>query len=271
MGSAVGFELWNLAYRFAGKQRKLAIGSYPGIGLKEARAKREEAKKLLTSGFDPSLQKRLVKMTSESQKADTFEAISREVLEKKRREGKSETTVSKAAWLFDLATPALGPRPIAEITAPEVLAVLRQVESAGRLETARRLRAIIGQAFRFAVATGRAVSDPTSALRGALTTPVVQHLAAIIDPVPFGALLRAIDGYDGTLVVRSALQLLALTFTRPGELRLATWKEFDLDAGVWTIPANRMKMRRPHRIPLASQTISVLEVLRTLTGQYELL
>jgi integrase len=266
-----GSKLWNLAYRFAGKQRKLAIGSYPGIGLKEARAKREEAKKLLTSGFDPSQQKRLVKLTSASQKADTFEAISREVLEKKRREGKSETTVSKAVWLFDLATPALGPRPIAEITAPEVLAVLRQVESAGRLETARRLRAIIGQAFRFAVATGRAMSDPTSALRGALTAPVVQHRAAIIDPAPFGALLRAIDGYDGTLVVRSALQLLALTFTRPGELRLATWKELDLDAGVWTIPANRMKMRRPHRIPLAPQTIAILEELRTLTGRYELL
>ena len=266
-----GSKLWNLAYRFAGKQRKLAIGSYPRIGSKEARAKREEAKKMLASGFDPSQQKRLGKLASENQKADTFEAISREVLEKKRREGKSEATVSKAEWLFDFATPALGPRPIAEITAPEVLAVLRQVESAGRLETARRLRAIIGQAFRFAVATGRAVSDPTSALRGALTTPVVQHRAAIIDPVPFGALLRAIDGYDGTLVVRSALQLLALTFTRPGELRLATWKEFDLDAGVWTISANRMKMRRPHRIPLASQTISVLEELRTLTGQFELL
>jgi integrase len=266
-----GSKLWNLAYRFAGKQRKLAIGSYPGIGLKEARAKREEARKLLTSGFDPSQQKRLAKLTSESQKADTFEAISREVLEKKRREGKSETTVSKAKWLFDLAIPRLGPHPIAEITAPEVLAVLRQVETRGRLETARRLRAVIGQAFRFAVATGRAVSDPTSALRGALTAPVVQHRAAIVEPVPFGALLRAIDGYDGTLVVRSALQLLALTFTRPGELRLATWKEFDLDAGVWTIPANRMKMHRPHRIPLASQTISVLEELRTLTGQFELL
>ena len=266
-----GSKLWNLAYRFAGKQRKLAIGSYPGIGLKEARAKREEAKKLLTSGFDPSQQKRLGKLASESQKADTFEAISREVLEKKRREGKSETTVCKVEWLFDLAIPALGPRPIAEITAPEVLAVLRQVEVGGRLETARRLRAIIGQAFRFAVATGRTMSDPTSALRGALAAPVVQHRAAIVEPVPFGALLRAIDGYDGTLVVRSALQLLALTFTRPGELRLATWKEFDLDAGVWTIPANRMKMRRPHRIPLASQTISVLEELRTLTGQFELL
>ena len=115
------------------------------------------------------------------------------------------------------------------------------------------------------------MSDPTSALRGALAAPVVQHRAAIVEPVPFGALLRAIDGYDGTLVVRSALQLLALTYTRPGELRLATWKEFDLDAGVWTIPANRMKMRRPHRIPLAPQTIAILKELRTLTGRYELL
>jgi integrase len=266
-----GSKLWNFAYRFAGKQRKLAIGSYPGIGLKEARAKREEAKKLLASGVDPSQQKRLGKLASQSQKADTFVAISREVLEKKRREGKSETTVSKAKWLFDIATPALGPRLIAEITAPEVLAVLRQVEAKGLLETARRLRAIIGQAFRFAVATGRAMSDPTSALRGALTAPVVQHRAAIVEPVPFGALLRAMDGYDGTREVRSALQLLALTFTRPGELRLAAWKEFDLGAGVWTIPANRMKMRRPHRVPLAPQAIAILGELRTLTGPYELL
>jgi integrase len=136
---------------------------------------------------------------------------------------------------------------------------------------ARRLRAIIGQAFRFAVATARATTDPTSALRGALTAPVIQHRAAIIQPVPFGALLRAIDGYDGTLVVRSALQLLALTFTMPAELRLAEWKEFDSDAGVWTILAYRMKMRRPHRVPLAPQVIAVLEELRTLTGQYELL
>src|SRR6202023_580497 len=152
-----------------------------------------------------------------------------------------------------------------------ILAVLRQVETRGRLETARRLRAIIGQAFRFAVATGRTMNDPTSALRGALTAPVVQHHAAIVEPVPFGALLRAIDGYDGTPEVRFALQLLALTFTRPGELRFATWKEFDLDASVWTIPANRMKMRRPGRIRLAPQTIAILEELHTLTGQYELL
>jgi hypothetical protein len=147
--SAVGFEALEFGLSFRG-QAAQARNRFliPSVGLKETRAKREEAKKLLASGFDPSQQKRLVKLASESQKADTFEAISREVLEKKRREGKSETTVSKAEWLFDLATPALGSRPIAEITAPEVLAVLRQIETKGRLETARRLRAIIGQAFR---------------------------------------------------------------------------------------------------------------------------
>ena len=266
-----GSKLWNLAYRFAGKQRKLAIGSYPGIGLKEARAKREEAKKLLASGFDPSQQKRLVKLASENQRADTFEAISREVLEKKRREGRSEATVSKAEWLFGLATPALGSRPVAEITAPEVLTVLRQVEAAGQLETARRLRAIIGQAFRYAIATGRAVSDPTSALRGALTAPVVQHRAAIVEPVPFGALLRAIDGYDGTSEVRIALQLLALTFTRPGELRLAAWKEFDLDARVHedaspaSHPAGAASDRHPGRASHVHRAIRIALSRRALT------
>jgi len=266
-----GSKLWNLAYRFAGKQRKLAIGSYPAIGLKEARAKRDEAKKLLASGFDPSQQKRLGKLASANKRADTFEAVSQEILEKKRREQKSETTVAKAKWLFSLVAPVLGPRPIAEITAAEILPLLRQVEAGSRYETARRLRAMIGHAFRFAVATGRANGDPTSALRGALTAPTVQHRAAIVEPARFGALLRAIDDYDGTPVARLALRLLALTFTRPGELRLATWNEFDFEAGIWTIPGHRMKMRRPHRIPLARQTIALLKELRTLTGQCELL
>ncbi len=265
-----GSKLWNLAYRFAGKQRKLAIGSYPGIGLKEARAKREEAKKLLASGFDPSQQKRLGKLASDNQKADIFVAISREVLEKKRREGKSETTVSKVKWLFDIATPALGPRPIAEITAPEVLAVLRQVEARGLLETARRLRAIIGQAFRFAVATGRAMSDPTSALRGALTAPIVQHRAAIVEPVPFGALLRAIDGYDGTPEVRSALQLLALTFheawriasrrlegIRPRRRRLDYSREPHEDAAAASRPACAASHRHPRRASHAHGAIRI--------------
>lgn len=214
-----GAKLWNLAYRFAGKQRKLAIGPYPTIGLKDARERREAAKRLLVDGRDPSHQKRLDKLTTQGQQANTFEAISRELLDKKKQEGKAAATLAKVSWLIDIANATLGPRPIAEIGAPEILATLRQVEARGKHETAQRMRAVIGEVFRYAVATGRAEGDPTGALRGALIAPKVAHRAAIVDPAEFGVLLRAIDGHLGTPEVRIALQLLALTFVRPGELR----------------------------------------------------
>jgi integrase len=149
--------------------------------------------------------------------------------------------------------------------------VLRAVEARDRLETARRLRSVIGSAFRFAVATGRASNDPTGALRGALIAPIVRHRAAIIEPAALGELLRALDGHNGMPEVRGALQLLALTFVRPGELRRAQWAEIDLDKAVWIIPSERMKMRRPHRIPLAPQTIDVLKILRAVAGESELI
>jgi integrase len=170
-------------------------------------------------------------------------------------------------WLFGIANRTLGPRPIGSITAPEIMQVLRVVESRERLESAKRLRAVIGSVFRYAVATGRAAADPTAALRGALAAPVVRHRAAIVAPAAFGELLRAIDGYEGMPEVRAGLQLLALTFVRPGELSAATWHEFDTDKAVWTIPAERAKMRRPHRVPLSRQAINVLDRLRTITGQ----
>ncbi|MBG0794734.1 tyrosine-type recombinase/integrase [Methylocystis sp. H62] len=261
-----GAKLWNLAYRFGGKQRKLAIGPYAAIGLKDARDRRDAAKRLLIDGIDPSQNKRTEKLASEAQKANSFEAISRELLDKKRREGKADATLAKVEWLIGLALPDLGPRPIAEICAPEVLATLRKVEVRGRLETARRMRATIGEVFRYAVATGRAQGDPTGALRGALTTPQVTHRAAIIDPKGLGELLRAVEGHAGAPEVRMALQLLALTFTRPGELRMAEWTEFDLVASVWTIPGKRMKMRRPHRVPLSRQTLDLLSEVRKISG-----
>ena len=152
-----------------------------------------------------------------------------------------------------------------------ILAVLRQVEERGRHETAGRLRALIGEVFRYAIATGRATTDPTFSLRGALITPKEKHRAAIIDPVPFGALLRAIESYEGTPEVVLSLQLLSLTFVRPGELRNAFWSEFDLEAGVWIIPAGRMKMKRPHRVPLAPQAVVILRRLHAITGRKQLL
>jgi integrase len=261
-----GAKRWRLAYRFDGSQKLLAIGVYPAAGLREARAAREEAKRLLAAGQDPSIAKRLAKAARATASANTFEAIARELLDKKRREAKAEGTLAQLEWRLSLALPAIGARPIAEITAPEILGVLRSVESRGRHETARRLRATIGEVFRYAVATGRADTDPTGALKGALTAPTVRHRAAIIEPKAFGGLLRAIDTYEGAPETRAALELEGLTFVRPGELRAAEWAEFDLDAEVWSIPAERMKMKRPHRVPLALQAMAILKELQTITG-----
>ena len=259
-----GGKLWNFAYRFVGKQRKLAIGPYPIVSLKGARARRDEAKRQLSAGLDPSQQKQLARIAKVNEQANTFDVVANEFVAKKRDEGKAEATVSKAKWLVSIASESLGPRPIAEITAPEILKVLQGVEGRERRESAKRLRATIGAIFRYAMATGRATVDPTLALRGALKAPIVRHRAAIIDAEGLGALLRAIDGHNGTPEVRFGLQLLALTFVRPGELRGANWAELNFAQAVWTISPERMKMRRPHRIPLAAQTLNVLKSARAI-------
>jgi integrase len=261
-----GSKLWNVAYRFGGKQLKLSLGAYPAVGLKDAREQRDSAKRLLAAGIDPGQRKKTAALAKANAEANTFEAIAAELLDKKRREAKVDRTIAKLEWLLSLARPAIGARPIGEITAAEIVGALRAVESRGRHETARRLRATIGEVFRYAAATGRADADPTGALKGALTAPKVQHRAAIIDPKVFGGLLRAIATYDGAPETRAALELLALTFVRPGELRAAEWAEFDLDSGVWSIPGEKMKMKRPHRVPLAPRTVAILQRLQTITG-----
>ena len=266
-----GAKRWRIAYRFGGSQKTLAVGVYPDIGLKDARDAREDARKTLARGEDPLLVKRAAKAARAKEGSNTFTAIAGELVEKKRREKKAAATMRKFDWFMGFAFPALGSRPIAEISAREVLAVLKEVEARGTHETARKLRTAIGDVFRFAIATARADNDPTIALRGALVTPTVTPRAAIVAPKAFGALLRAIEGYDGASETRAALELLALTFVRPGELRAAEWSEFDLDAAVWEIPAERMKMRKSHRIPLAPRTVSILKELWKLTGQCKFL
>ena len=266
-----GAKRWRLAYRYAGGQKVLAIGVYPAVGLKDARTARQDAKRLLSEGIDPSSAKRQAKAAQASSAANTFEAIGAELVHKKRREGKAANTVAKSEWLLSLALPAIGARPIKEITAPDILAVLRKVESRGKLETARRLRATIGQVFRYAVATGRADADPTGALAGAIASPVVRHRAAIVGPKAYGALLRSIVSYEGSPETVAALELLALTFVRPGELRSAEWSEFDLDAALWSIPEEKMKMRRPHRVPLAPRAVAILLDLQAITGRVRFL
>ncbi len=265
-----GAKLWRFAYRLDGKQKLLALGAYPALSLSAARDERNATKSLLVSGKDPAQVKRLDKLASRESSANTFDVVAKELLEKKRREGKAPNTLAKLEWLYGLANVALRDRPISEITAPEVLVALRKVEGKGRLETAKRLRAIIGEVFRYAVATARATSDPTFALRGALTAPVVKHRAAITDPKELGALLRAIEGFQGQPSTNAALKLMAYLFPRPGELRMAEWVEFDLAKAVWSIPASRAKMRKEHRIPLPPQALAILEALQPITGSGKL-
>jgi integrase len=258
-----GGKLWRLAYRFAGKQKTLALGVYPLVSLEEARTRREEAKKLLARSIDPSAQRKINKHAA---KGRTFRAVAEEVIAKLEREGRAKATLDKTRWLLDFAYPMFGDRPVAEITARDLLTLLREIERRGLYETARRLRSTCGMVFRYAIATGRAERDPSMDLRRALTTPQVTHRPTILDPAAIGALLRAIDGFDGQLTTRTALQLAAYLFVRPGELRHAEWKEFDLDAAVWSIPAAKMKMRRPHRVPLARQSLAILRDLQAITG-----
>jgi integrase len=266
-----GAKRWRLAYRFAGKQRVLAIGVYPKVGLKEAREAREGARRTMSAGADPTQAKREAKTATEVARANVFSVIAAELIEKKRLEGKSPRTLKKLHWLLEFAGPAIGDRPIREIAAREVLQVLNGVAARGRYETALKLREFIGGVFRFAVQTSRAESDPTGALRGALVNPTVTPRSAIVAPKAFGALLRAIEDYQGAAETRAALELLALTFVRPGEIRAAEWSEFDLDNAVWEIPAGRMKMRRSHRIPLAPRAVTILHELRKITGHGRLL
>jgi integrase len=258
-----GGKLWRLAYRFAGKQKTLALGVYPAVSLEEARRHRDAAKKLLARSIDPSVQRKADKHAG---KEGTFRAIAEEVIAKLEREGRAQATLNKKRWLLDFAFPAFGDRPASEITARELLALLREIEGRGLYETAKRLRSTCGMVFRYAIATGRAERDPSLDLRGALTSPLVSHRATVVDPTAIGALLRAIEGFDGQPTTHAALRLAPYVFVRPGELRQAEWAEFDLDAAVWSIPANKMKMRRAHRVPLSRQSLAILTGLRELTG-----
>jgi integrase len=261
-----GGKIWKLAFRVDGKQKTLTIGPYPHVSLQDARGKAQEAKRQLAAGADPAQRKQLDKLQKALDDANTFALIAAELLEKKKREGRASATIGKREWLYALANADLGNRAVGDVTAPEVLAVLRKVEKKGLLETAHRLRSAIGEVFRYAIATGRATNDPTYALRGALTNPTPTHRAAITEAKELGALMRAIEGFQGQAATAAALKLLALLFPRPGELRMAEWNEFDMGDAVWTIPAARTKMRKEHRVPLPRQALAILEALKPYTS-----
>jgi len=260
-----GGKLWHFKYRFDKKEKKLTLGTYPEISLADARQKREEARKQIAHGIDPGAVRKAQKQ-AKTEETETFEVIALEWHTKFSLSwaiGHSQKILN--ALKRDLF-PWIGSKPIVNIKAPELLAVLRRVESRGALDTAHRLRTIAGQVFRYAVATGRAERDQAADLRGALPPTKESHLAAITDPKEIAPLLRAIDGYQGSFVVRCALKLAPLFFVRPGELRHAEWSEIDLDEAVWSIPADKMKMKQAHIVPLCHQAIEILKELQPLTG-----
>jgi integrase len=261
-----GGKLWRLKYRYQGKEKKLALGAYPETGLKEAREKRDEARKLLGVGIDPSAQRKVEKLGKAVRDANTFQAVAEEYLTKREREGLAPVTLAKASWLLKLMAPQIGSRPISEISAPELLTALRKVEGRGNLETARRMRSLAGRVFRYGIATGRAERDPSSDIRGALTAPKVTHRAALLDPVAVGGLLRAIEEYDGQSSTVTALRLAPHVFVRPGELRYADWSEIDFGRAVWIIPGHKTKMGKDHQVPLSRQALAILEEAQKFSG-----
>lgn len=262
--SPAGSRWWRWKYHFAGREKRLALGVYPEVSLKEARAKRDDARRQLAAGIDPGEAKKAAKLAQGG--TDSFEAIAREWHAKFAPGWVASHGDRILRRLEADIFPWLGKRPIAEMKAPEVLAVLRRIESRGALETAHRAMQNCGQVFRYAVATGRAKRDPTGDLRGALPPPKEKHHASIVEPARVGELLRAIDSYQGFYVTRCALRLAPLVFVRPGELRRATWDEINFAAAEWRIPAARMKMREVHIVPLSRQAIEILRELEPLTG-----
>jgi integrase len=262
-----GGKWWRLKYRFAGKEKRLSLGVYPHVTLKMARERRDDAKRLLANGVDPSAQRQAQKAVVTDRAANSFEAVAREWFAKFSGQWVKSHSSKILKRLEGNVFPYLGGRPIAEITPKEVLAALRRVEGRGAIETAHRTKQNCSQVFRYAVATGRADRDPTVDLRGALTPVVEQHHASITDPKAVGALLRAIEGYEGSPITKAALMLAPLTFVRPGELRAAEWSEVNLDKAEWRIAAERMKMREQHIVPLSTQAVAVLKELAPLTGR----
>lgn len=264
---ANGAKYWRYKFRFTGKEKLLALGVYPKVSLKDARAKHRDAQDLLEAGIDPTMQKQLNKLAALTAAENSFKAVALEWFEGQKRvwaeghSGKVDRMMTKDLF------PYLGNRPIKEITSPELLAVLRRIESRGAREAAKRTKQIAGQIFRYGVATGRCERDPSQDLNGALAPNITKHRAAVTDPKEVGPLLNALDGYQGTAVVNAALRLAPLTFVRPGELRQAKWADIDFDKAEWRFFVTKTHVE--HIVPLSTQAMAILRDLYTLTCNSE--
>ncbi|MEZ5445159.1 MAG: integrase arm-type DNA-binding domain-containing protein [Gammaproteobacteria bacterium] len=260
-----GSRLWLLKYRLAAKERTLSIGRYPEVPLVEARDQRDKARRLLREGRDPSTEKQAARAKAHAAAATTFEGVAREWIETNAEKWSASYRANILGLLRVNVFPRLGATPISDIDAPLLMVALKHMETRGALETLSKVREYCSRVFRYAIATGRAQFDPAAALRGAFKTrQAVNH--PHLPRAEIGPFLRALEDYPGKLETKLAVKLLLLTFVRTGELRAAQWSEFDFDKKEWHIPAERMKMRTPHVVPLSTQAIAALEQLRMLTG-----
>lgn len=265
--SPVGGRLWRMGYRFGGKQKTLSFGAYPAVSLKAARNRREEAKELLAAGIDPGQHKKALKAAAWAEAANSFEVIAREWYALRKDSWAIAHAENVINRLEKHIFPMLGASPVNRITAPELLQALRRIEASGAVDAAHRALQNCGQIFRYAVSTGRAERDPATDLKGALTPVKAISFATITDPKAIGILLRDMDAYSGNPIVRASLRMAPYVFVRPGELRRAEWAEFNLADAEWRIPAEKMKMRVLHIVPLSRQVREILHELRQFTGR----
>lgn len=267
--SPSGGRHWRMKYRRGGSEKKLSFGPYPHVSLRDARRMRDDAREMLSEGKDPAFEKHRTKLRAAAMADNTFTSVANEYCSKRRRDGDkawAPATAARCEYLLSLLDSSIGKMPIHEIEPIDALSAIRKIEKRGKLESARRTLQLAGAVFRYAVATARLRSDPTRDLRGALTMPTVTHYGAVTDASEIGELLRAIDSYEGQGMTKWALRLAPHVFVRPGELRHARWDEIDFQAKVWIIPAEKMKMRKPHHVPLSRQSIAILEEIRSILG-----
>lgn len=261
-----GSKLWRFRYRFLNRQKTLHIGQWPSVSLADARAAREEARRQVAAGLDPVQLKKEAREAARAAAANTFRAVAEEWYRKCVDEGLADVTLRKIRWLLDIAYKSLATTAVTDITPPNCIAVLRQLEGTGRRESARRMRSVLGRVFRYAIHTGRLKENPAGDLRGAIAAPIVTHIAAITKAGEAGALMRRIESYEGHEVTQIALEISPHVFVRPGELRRWEWEEIDWENAFWDIPPEKMKRRIPLRVPLSRQVQAKILRLWDITG-----
>lgn len=265
-----GSKLWRYKFRIAGREKRMALGAWPDISLADARKRRDVARLKVLDGIDPTLERKRKKRLARMNAGNSFKSVADDFIKVRMEDsGKAESTIRKARWYVSLLEPDIGRRPINDIEPVEVLESLKKIERRGHRESANRTRALASRVFRHGIACSLCKSDPAAHLGDALATPIVTHRAAILDPDKFGQLLRDIDEFTGTPLVRIAMQILPHIMTRPGEMRMGQWSEIDWGQRIWSIPAERTKLRRLHAVPLSDQVMLLLRELHCHTGGFE--